>query len=823
MSIKSEELQKKIDSSRPINPDYLYGLSEEDVLERRKEGLYNKTPKQVTKSYLRIVLDNVLSFFNIIFFSIAILMLISGIRTPSSYFFLLPLLGNIALGLYADIRARILVDNLRVLSSPKAKVVRSGRLIEIEVDQIVLSDIVLLEAGDQVPCDGSVVEGRLNMDESLLTGEGDTISKKLGSQVLSGSFVKSGRGYIKVEKIGIANYASSLQMEAKKFRRPKSEIKRSCLRIFGTTGTIAIVIGVAMTISDVVRVVMANGSFQYSDFTTLMQSLSGSLVAMIPAGLYLLTSLTLSIGLIHLSEKKMNVQELYCIEILARVDTICLDKTGTLTDGKLSVKDLYNFSDMTDQELGLLIGSAIWGIGDNNPTATALKNRFKDKGLTVTNTIPFDSARKYSAATIENRGTYIFGAVEFVDGAIIPERAEYEIKSLIKRGFRVLGIFYHKKPIKNDEIPSKPTLVGLLSISDHIKEDAPGIIKWFVDNGVTVKIISGDNDITVSEIAREAGVPMAERSCSMVGVRDEEIPDMVEDIAVFGRVSPQQKAIIIDELKKRGHTVAMTGDGVNDILALKTADCSIAMQSGSAAARNVSHMISMDNDFSKLPDVVAEGRRVINNLQRTGALFLSKTFFAIVMSVIFLFVSSFGGPLYPFKTSNMILWELVTIGAGGFFLSLQPTNERLHGQFLKNILFKAIPSGIVEIISAGIPLLVSVIFPDFLSFNVAVSCSIILFSITSYLALFRVCYPFDKYRAILFGLLVLGGIFILLIDYFDVVSFVNMGITFSFEASQWGLIGGTFVAVSLIYVLLTAIFNKILVVGGEDESQRRSA
>lgn len=806
-----------------MNPDYLSGLSEEEVKERQKEGLYNKVPKQVTKSYFKIVCDNVLSFFNIIFFSIALLMVASGITTPSSYFFLLPLLGNIALGLYADIRARILVDNLRVLSAPKARVVRDAKINEIDVDRIVLSDIVLLEAGDQVPCDGVVVEGKLNMDESLLTGESVSIAKKIGSEVLSGSFVKSGRGYVRVKKVGAANYASSLQMEAKKFRRPKSEIKRSCLKIFGVTGGIAIFIGVAMAASDIVRVYHQTGTFLYSDFTTLMLSLSGSLVAMIPAGLYLLTSLTLSIGLIHLSEKKMNVQELYCIEILARVDTVCLDKTGTLTDGNLSVKDFYNFTSMTDKELGLLVGSAIWGIGDNNPTATALKDKFTETGARVINTIPFDSARKYSAATLEKEGTFIFGAIEFVEGAIISERAEYEMKMLVKKGFRVLGIFHHKKPIKNDEIPAKPTLIGLISISDHIKDDAPGIIKWFVDNGVTVKIISGDNEVTVSELAREAGVPNAERTRSLFGVRDEEIPGIIEETAVFGRVSPQQKALIIDELKKNGHTVAMTGDGVNDILALKTADCSIAMQSGSAAARNVSHMISMDNDFSKLPDVVAEGRRVINNLQRTGALFLSKTFFAIAMSVIFLVISTFGGPMYPFKTSNMILWELVTIGAGGFFLSLQPTNEKLHGHFLKNILYKAIPSGITELVSAGIPLIVSVLFPEFLPFETAVGAAIILFSVTSYLALFRVCYPFDKYRTILFILLIGGGALILLVDYFDIISFVNMGVAFTFLPSQWGLIGGSFVAVSLLYILLTALFNKILLSGGQNENQRRSA
>lgn len=808
MASRSEELQKKIDSAPEMNRGYEVGLSEEDVLSRQKDGLVNKLPKQVTKSYFKIVTDNVLSFFNIIFFTIAILMRIAGIRNASSYFFLLPLICNIILGLYADIRARILVDNLRVLSSPKAKVMRDGRMVELDVSEIVLSDIIFLGCGDQIPCDGVIVEGRLFADESLLTGESNPIPKEVGSEVLSGSFIKSGNGYMQVKKVGLASYAASLQAEAKKFRRPKSEIKRSCLKIFGVTGIIAIIIGVAETISDIIHVMSVKGSFEFADFTNLMSSLSGSLVAMIPAGLYLLTSVTLSMGLIRLSQKHMNVQELYCIEILARVDTICLDKTGTLTDGNLSVKEFYNFSPSTNQEMGLLIGSALWGINDGNPTAMAMKNYFANGGIPCEATIPFDSSRKFSAASLVDKGTIILGATEFIKGAKLPERAQYELESLSRRGYRVLGVFHHKKPIKNDEIPSNPTFVGLISISDHIKEDAPQIIKWFVDNGVDVKVISGDNEITVSELAREAGVPRAERKRSLVGMSNEEISEIIDEVAVFGRVNPQQKAFIVEELKKRGHTVAMTGDGVNDILALKTADCSIAMQSGSPAARNVSHMVSVENDFSKLPDVVAEGRRVINNLQRTGSLFLAKTIFAITMSIIFLFVSSFGGPMYPFKTSNMILWELVTIGAGGFFLSLQPTNERLKGSFLKNVILKAIPAGTAEILSAGIPLLTHVIFYDFLSYDMAVSAAIILFSLTSFITLFRVSRPFDKYRRNLFIFLSLAGAALLVIDYFDFLDLVDIGISYAFNGPQWGYLAGCFVLVCLMYFLITLIFNK---------------
>jgi len=519
--------------------------------------------------------------------------------------------------------------------------------------------------------------------------------------------------------------------------------------------------------------------------------------------------LTLAVGVISLAKRRMNVQELYCIENLARVDTICFDKTGTLTDGILTVKEIYDYSGMSDLKLADKIGSLLQATQDTNSTATALIERFPSGSMHASMAIPFDSARKLSAATFPE-GTYILGAPSFIDSIPSPAGTR-QIQNWTIRGFRVIGLYFNRAPIKANQIPPQSTLVCLVCMSDHVKPDARGNVEWFRKNGVDVKIISGDDALTVSQIAQEVGVPGAAYYISMEKIKDAQIPDLVESYSVFGRVRPEQKAAIIAALQEHGHKVAMTGDGVNDILALKKADCSIAMASGSSAARNVSHIVSMDNDFSKLPDVVAEGRRVINNLERTASLFLSKTFFAIVISFAFLIAKSCGMAGYPFTTKNMMVWEIVTIGGGGFFLALQPSKERIRGGFMETVLSRALPAGFVEAGCVAIFYLFSLANPGFMSPEVTKSISVITFTFLSYLVLFRICWPMDLYRGIVFTGMAFFGIVFFVIDLCLPVTARGASPLFEIIYIQQGLPQITLLAVTLVVLGLFYFFADFMV------------
>jgi len=760
-----KKLEEQIAEAPSYEVSFRDGLSPEQVSAREKAGLVNKTKKHVTKSYAKIIFDNVFNFFNVLLIIIFVLMLF-GRLVISSYFFMLILFANSMLGLIQDIHARHLVDKLRLVTEPKAKIVRRGSKLVLPVDQIVLGDIVALDAGDQISADSILVEGSISCDESLLTGEAIPVPKIIGSTIFSGTYVTKGHCHVKVVKVGAANYAETLQKQASSFRRPRSEIKTGITSIFWIAGVIAIILGLAMTITWVSRGDLTNREY-YNDF---ILSLSGSMVAMIPAGMYLLTSLTLAVGVILLARKRMLVQELYCIEMLARVDVLCLDKTGTLTDGSMMVENIYPTSGLSDEEIEEGIRAVVYSVGDNNATALALKRRFPlPYGEVPTHVISFDSDSKYSAASFKDRGTFIVGAYGFVD-ARENEEAALRIDFSSKAGYRCLCLYRNKREIDKGLLPGKSDLVAVIALSDHIKEDAATNIAWFKNNGVAIRVISGDNPLTVSQIAAKVGVDGAANYVSCEGRTDAELIKMAATYTVFGRVTPEQKEVLIKAYKQQGHTVAMTGDGVNDILALKTADCSIAMASGSEAARNVSHLVSLDNDFSKLPSVVDQGRRVINNLQRTCSLFLSKTLFAMVLTVAFLVSHWIGGMTYPFSTQNMMVWEVVSIGFSAFFLALQPSDERLKGSFIENIVIKAVPSGLTEIMAVVLSMVVVIAWPGSVTTlasssgdlswlfsqrdqlpmtQVLVILAVISFTAVSFVVLFRVCWPLNRYRSIL--------------------------------------------------------------------------
>jgi len=802
-----KKLEEQIAQAPAYDVSFRDGLSPEQVASREKAGLVNKTKKHVTKSYAKIVFDNVFNFFNVLLIFIFILMLF-GRLVPSSYFFILILFANIMLGLIQDIRARHLVDKLRLVTEPKAKIVRNGIRVVMSVNRIVLGDIIVLESGDQISADGILIEGSIHCDESLLTGESTPVQKISGSTVFSGTYVTKGHCHVKVVKVGAANYAETLQKQAMSFRRPRSEIKSGITNIFWIAGLIAIIIGLAMTITWARRGDLSNHQY-YNEF---IKALSGAMVAMIPAGMYLLTSLTLAVGVILLARKRMLVQELYCIEMLARVDVLCLDKTGTLTDGTMSVENVYPSSALSDEEIEDAIRSVIYSVGDNNATALALKKRYSTPyPETPTHVISFDSETKFSAASFKDKGTFILGAFGFVD-AKENEEAAVRIDTSSKAGYRCLCLYRNKKEIVNGILPSGSDIVAVILLSDHIKEDAAENIAWFKKNGVSVRVISGDNPLTVSQIATKVGVDGAANYVSCEGRSEADLIKLAQSFTVFGRVTPEQKEILIKAYQRQGHTVAMTGDGVNDILALKNADCSIAMASGSEAARNVSHLVSLDNDFAKLPSVVDQGRRVINNLQRTCSLFLSKTLFAMVISIVFLIfhITHFG--TYPFSTQNMLVWEVVSIGFAAFFLALQPSDERLKGSFVENIIVKSVPGGLTEIMAVVLTLVVLMLWPDLVTtlpipadlawlhepssemFSVMVILSVISFTVVSFVVLFRICLPLNRYRSILFvSMMGFGVLFFVLDALFPRLHLLNL---------SWANLSWSF---SLVVIAIVAI------------------
>lgn len=756
---KTALMKELINNAAPVSDDIKNGLSKTEIELRKTEGLTNKTSKHVTKSYAEIIFTNLISFFNLLLITIGVLMFIA--EQYSGLFFLLVLFANITIGLVQDIRARKMVDKLRLITNPRATVVRNGIILEIDTQELVLSDILILSAGDQISIDAQIVEGLIIVNESLLTGESVPVVKNVGDKVLSGSYVTSGTARVRAIAVGRANYAEQLQNQAKRFKRPKSEVLKSMRLLFRYIGLAVILFGIAYGISFSLK----GGFSNFENFQTSIGAIAGSLVAMIPSGMYLLTSMTLAVGVLRLAYKRMLVQELYSIETLARVDMLCLDKTGTLTDGNMIVKEIVPFNGVKKEELYKYLSSLLLATKDNNHTAQAIMNEVgRGGGLETTQHLPFSSDKKFAAASFKNFGTIAIGALEFIHPSN-DEKAVNYIKKYAKTGHRILIIARCKSEIVK-ELPDGFEIIGLIVLHDHIRQDAAANIAWFRKNGVAVKIISGDNIDTVSEIARQVGVEGADKAISLESLSLNEVAFYAHEYNVFGRVSPEQKEILIKTLRDDGHTVAMTGDGVNDILALKVADCSIAMASGAAAARNVSHIVSLDSNFGRLPEVVDEGRRVINNLQRTSSLFLAKTIFALATSMVFLIAGWFGLADYPFLTNNLYIWEVCTIGLAAFFLALQKNSERLKGSFMSNIIKKALPGGVMQFSLVFLIYALAIMFPGTFSLDVAKVMSVITFTVASYIILASISWPLDKYRLVLLFIMAGLGVFAFIFDYF---------------------------------------------------------
>ncbi len=753
-------------TAQRFNADADQGLSSSQVKERIEQGLYNKEGKKYSKSYKSIFLGNVCTFFNLLCLLAALALWAA--RAPLTQFSFVLIFGaNIVVSIFQEIRAKRKIDKLSILSTPTAKVIRNGKRKEINVSEIVLDDILLLSAGQQIPADCIAVDGTAEVNESLLTGESVPIKKEDGDILYAGSFVASGQIAVRVDQIGDDTYISKLTARAKKYKRPNSEIMNSINLFIKAIGLMIVPVAIFMFFTNYEampngnwELVKENGFFStlFAGDTTLQQTIQKTasvVIGMIPSGLLLLTTVALSVGMIRLARYNTLVQDMYSLEMLARVNVLCLDKTGTITDGRMKVSDCILLNNHTGYSIDDILGSIHASLEDNNQTSIALYERFGDStALTATDKLPFSSARKYSAVTFGEVGTFVMGAPEFVLKPM-PARVEKIVKQYAQMGLRVLVLAHSAAQIQNGKIPSSLRPIAIITLSDNIRPDAIDTIKWFKENEVEVKVISGDNPVTVAEVARRAGIRHASQYLSLEGLSDIEVENAANQYTVFGRVTPEQKAILIRAIKKAGNTVAMTGDGVNDILAMKEADCAVSVASGSEAARNVSNLVLQDNNFGSMPKIVNEGRRVINNIKDSASLYIMKTFLTLTLAIVCILT----GSAYFFTTNNMMMYEMFISAIPSFVLSLQPNTKRVKGKFIPFVLSRALP-GAVTLASGILALYVISLTPLAESFGfigadghtTAVYSAMLMLSLTftGLVMLFRICQPLTGIKFSLF-------------------------------------------------------------------------
>ena len=704
------------------------GLSAAEVAERVADGRVNVNTDLKTKSVRELIIENTCTLFNLINLILTVLVVATG--AWKNLTFLGIVVANTGIGIVQALRSKRMVDKLTLLAAKKAVAVRDGREVELDLDQIALDDIVRLGRGDQIPADARVVSGECHVNESLLTGESNPIHKRPGDELMSGSFIDSGLIYARVIHVGADNYVARINNEAKYVKKVNSEIMNALNVIVRFASVIMVPLGLALFYSSLrgsyegwIGVNPASsmgfvpwllsGVADWTDVSAAILSTVGALLGMIPQGLVLLTSSVLAIATIRLARRRVLAQQLYCIETLARVDVLCLDKTGTITSGRMEVAGVYEARDGRAERVGgecgdaaavaarpvarALAGIAQATAADANETCTAVLAYAEACGIEAAHavrTIPFDSAKKWSGAVLDD-GAYVMGAAQFVLPAALFSAYEHSVHELAST-CRVLAVASVDGFDDEGAIAGEVRLMGFVTIRDEIRSSAAETVRYFCGQGVTLNVISGDDPRTVSAIARHVGIPGADAFVDATTlVTPAQLDAAVDRYHVFGRVTPQQKRELVQALQRRGHTVAMTGDGVNDVLALKEADCSVAMAAGSDAARNVAEIVLVDNDFAAMPAVVAEGRRSINNLQRSAALFLTKTLFSMGLAAICI-----GLPPYPFQPVTMTLINFFCIGFPSFVLALEPNRARVEGSYLANVLKRSVPAAAGVLIAA---------------------------------------------------------------------------------------------------------------------------
>ena len=731
-----------------IAADPQSGLSAEQVKRRFAQGENNYKVESSTLSVPEIVRSNVCTYFNLVFAVIAVLLAIVG--AWSDMLFLPIIVANTCIGIIQEVHSKKVLDKLSILNAPHAVVIRDGKRQEIPADQLVLDDIVEFSAGSQIPADAKVVSGELQVNESLITGESDEIEKREGDSLLSGSFVVSGKACARLEKVGKDSYISKLTLQATKSKKgEQSEMIRSLNYLIMVMGIIIIPIGIALFVQ----------SFIYNE-GTFHDSITGmvaAIIGMIPEGLYLLTSVALAVSSVRLAQKKVLIHDMKCIETLARVNVLCVDKTGTITEPGMHVYD-FSVLDGTDQlEISQLLADFVAAQEKDNATMEALKAHFSNgSGMRAREVYSFSSETKYSGAVMNDGKSYVIGAPEFV---LRGQFAQYQeqIATYSSKGYRVLVFAQYEGTLDRKPLTESVLPLCFVMLANPIRKGAKETFTYFAENDVDIKVISGDNPLTVSVIAAEAGIVGAERFVDASTLKEkEDYYRAVEEYTVFGRVTPSQKRMLVQALKEHKKTVAMTGDGVNDVLALKDADCSVAMASGSDAASNVAQLVLLDSDFSRMPSVVAEGRRVVNNIERTAALYIVKNIFSMLLAIFSVILMLD----YPLEPSQVSLISMFTIGIPSFVLALEPNKDLIRGHFLTNVLVRALPAGLTDfIVVSGL-----VIFCR--EFQVDLDClstsCTILVAIVGFMILHRIARPMNTGHIVMLVGVIAGWILCML-------------------------------------------------------------
>lgn len=714
-----------------FNPPIDFGLNTKEVKTRIAEGLINIDKSVSTKPTSKIIKDNILTLFNLINIILAIAVLCVG--SYRNLMFMGVVICNAVIGIIQEIKAKKTIEKLNLISSSHATVIRNGKKRKIKIEKVVLDDIILFEPGNQIIADSIIKSGKCEVNESLLTGEPDLIVKMPGDMLLSGSYIVSGTCTAQTEHVGKKNYSSTILKDLKYIKKTKSEIMTTVNKIIKIISLAIIPIGALLFYRQLIT-----SSY---DYTSAIITTTAALTGMIPEGLVLLTSSILAVGVVKLSKYKVLVQDIYCLETLARVNTLCLDKTGTITEGTFEVQELIPENGTTTEGLKASLSALTSVLNDNNETFKAIKNYVPKckKNLKIKEIIPFSSERKWSGAEIEGKGTIIMGAGEFIFG-----KNYYKIKDKVKNfsdDFRILTVVHSENNFQNGNVPEDINLIGFVLIKDKIRINAEKTLNFFKKQGVDIKVISGDNPVTVSKIAKRVNLNNYESYIDVSKLKtDEEIQEAVNKYTIFGRVTPSQKQQIIKALKSENKTVAMVGDGVNDVLAMKESDCSVAMASGSDITRNISHIVLINSNFSSMPHAVAEGRIAINNIQRSSSLFLVKTIYSCLLSLLFLFITA----PYPFIPIQMTLISAVTIGIPSFILALEPNRERISGNLFKNIISKALPAALTVI--SGLILCTILYFLFDLSYEKYSTLSVILTGFIGMVLLYKISVPLNKLR-----------------------------------------------------------------------------
>lgn len=780
------------------------GLTNEQVNERIAQGQINVNENPNTRTYKQIILENTLTFFN--FLNVALLVLVLFVGSYKNSMFMGIILINTAIGIIQEIRAKKTIDKLAILTESKTVVLRDGKKWSISTEKLVVDDIVYLKAGDQVPADAQVLEGSIEVNESLLTGEADNLPKNSGDELFSGSFVTAGEACCRIIHVGKDNYASKITSEAKEFKRHNSELRNSLNAILKVISIIIVPLGMLLFYK---QYYMVGDNLKDSVVSTV-----AAVLGMIPEGLVLLTSVALTLGSLVLASKKTLVQELYCIETIARVDTLCLDKTGTITEGSMCVEkvELYSpekilpsigkdgneadslqkaeaalttgsketavqnepevqtvnepegqkenkpeaqtdhqakRSDMESvpEDLGeieRIMSNLMAVLRDENATAAALRKRFPPRrAMELDHAVPFSSDRKYSGAVFNKEGTYLMGAVQF----LFPEGNEALKKycsQYAQQGFRIIILAHSPNAAQGTEIPEGLVPEALFLLTDVIRPEAPDTLKFFDEQGVDLKVISGDDPVTVAAIAKKAGLKNADHYIDATTIlNQEELERAVSECSVFGRVTPQQKKQMVQALKKQGHTVAMTGDGVNDVLALKEADCSVAMAQGSDAAKNIANVVLLDSNFASMPHIVNQGRRVVNNIRTAASMFLIKTIFSVLLSLLTIFF----GEAYPFEPIQMSLISTCAVGIPTFLLAQENNYDKIDHTFLRHVFMNAFPAAVTI---TGCVFAVMIVCQDAYRSNDMLNTACVLVTGWNYMAALKTVYaPLNRYRKVI--------------------------------------------------------------------------